>query len=258
MKQYILTLAITLIIIQCQAQNIKLYLNNSLITTDTVEVTGNTGADTLYTYIFQGDTTYYYAYEAVIDIDVKNASSNSMDIQCRKRHIKLVSETQNYFCWGSCFPPYTFESINPLVIPANTTDTAFAGHYKPNGKLGCTIVAYTFFDNNNPSDSATVTVKYIMDSCTPSSIIENNNSVNMFSSAYPNPASSYFNIDIKHLQKTGYLNLYNNNGQLIKTKIFYASNTNIAVNIKNLQTGIYFYNIILNDLYYKSGKIIKL
>ncbi|MBI9066571.1 MAG: T9SS type A sorting domain-containing protein [Salinivirgaceae bacterium] len=255
-KYFFIFFTIVFLALQAKAQNIELYHENSLINVDTIEVFGNVKADTLHTYIFQGDTTYYYAYEALVEIDIKNTSSSSLDVQCRKRHIQLISETQNYFCWSSCFPPYTFESIVPVNIPANGTTDIFSGHYKPNGNLGCILVAYTFFNNENPSDSAMVVVKFIMDSCNPTSIAENNMQ-KQFSLPYPNPATNYFTINKElNMQQSGSIELYNGVGQLITTTPFKATDSYINMNTNQLKSGTYYYRIISKNTLFKSGTVI--
>lgn len=255
-KFFFIFFTIVFLALQAKAQNIELYHENNLINVDTIEVFGSVNADTLHTYIFQGDTTYYYAYEALVEIDIKNTSSSNMDVQCRKRHIQLISETQNYFCWSSCFPPYTFESLVPVNIPANGTSDIFSGHYKPNGNLGCILIAYTFFNNENPSDSASVVVKFIMESCNPTSIAENNMQ-SQFSLPYPNPASTNFILKKEAtLQQSGKVELYNSVGQLITITPFQTSDSYINTNTNQLKGGTYYYRIVSKNALLKSGTVI--
>ena len=257
MMKYIFFLAIGFLVMQVKGQNIELYHENIIINADTIEVFGDVKADTLHTYIFQGDTTYYYAYEALVEIDIKNTSSSSMEVQCRKRHIQLIPETQNYFCWSSCFPPYTFESVVPVNIPSNETTDIFSGHYKPNGNLGCILVAYTFFNKENPTDSAMVVVKFIVDSYNPTTIAEKNTMQKQFSSPYPNPATTNFTINKNiNFQQPAKIELYNNVGQLFKTKTFKVSDSHINMNTNQLKSGTYYYRIVSKNAFLKSGTVI--
>ncbi|MBT3207258.1 MAG: T9SS type A sorting domain-containing protein [Bacteroidetes bacterium] len=256
-KYFLIFISILFLLIKGEAQNIELYHENLLITSDTIIVFGNVSADTLHTYIFQGDTTYYYSYEAFVEIDIKNISTNNINVQCKKRHIQLIPNTQNYFCWSSCFPPYTFESTIPVTIPSNETIDIFSGHYKPNGKLGCILVAYTFYNNDNPSDSAMALVKFIMDFCNPTSIAKVNKNQKQFSQPYPNPATSYFFIDkLSKSMSNQIISIYDSMGKLISIQSIDNVNSRLKVNTNYLKRGYYFYKISNNIVVNNSGIII--
>ena len=255
-KSIIIGLLAIFIVSTGEAQNIELNYEGSLVTIDTVEIQGDVNADTLYSYIFQGDTTYYYAYEVLAEIDVTNTALYSLDVQCKKRYIQIVSGSENTFCWISCFPPYTFESIIPATIRSNETITTFSGYYKPCGKLGCTLVAYTFFNDDNPNDSAMVVVKYIMQDCNPNAIAENTKVNDCFSSPYPNPAKNMLFVRNKAVGfKTGSFVLYNSLGVNVKTFLIKSTTSVLNFNIQNLKAGIYFYRIITDNTLQKTGII---
>jgi hypothetical protein len=257
MQNYTLVFfSIFFLAIHGKAQNIELYHENKRVTTDTIEVFGNVSADTLQMYTFQGDTTYYYAYEVNVEIDIHNTSASSIDVQCKKRHVQLISETQNYFCWSSCYPPYTFESINPVTILANETNDIFSAHYKPNGNLGCIVVAYTFFNNDNPSDSAMVVVKYIMSSCNPTAITEEYTAQHIFSLPYPNPASTHFFVDkLSDITSTYTIQIYNSMGKLISIQSVNYIDSRIKVSTEHLNSGYYFYRILIDEKLNNTGII---
>jgi len=256
-KKSLLILVLSVLMVTIgNTQNIELYYEGSLISNDTIEIQGDVNADTLYTYIFQGDTTYYYKYEVLAEIDVKNISSDSLDVQCKKQYIQIINDTENTFCWLSCFTPYTFESIVPATIQPNETTTIFSGHYKPCGQLGCSLISYTFFNDNNPSDSTMVVVKYIMQDCIYNAIPENTLVNNRFSLPYPNPTKEKIFLKNNSFDfKTGFFELYNNLGVIVKTFSFTSNNTILEFSTKELKSGIYFYKIITDNVFQKSGMI---
>ena len=239
-----------------KTQNLELFYEGNLLSNDTIEIQGDVNADTLYIYIYQGDTVYYYNYEVFAEIDVKNISTNTLNVQCKKRYIQILNDTEDIFCWLSCFPPYTFESIVPATIQPNETTTIFSGHYKPSGQLGCSLIAYTFFNDNDPSDSAMLVVKYIMHDCIYNAIQENTLISNSFSLPYPNPASDKIFIKSNSFVfKEGVFELYNNLGVNVKTFSIKSTNTVLEFSTKELLSGIYFYKIITDNEFQKSGVI---
>ncbi|MBI9038536.1 MAG: T9SS type A sorting domain-containing protein [Bacteroidales bacterium] len=255
-KSLLILMLSVLIVIIGNTQSIELYYEGSLLSNDTIEIQGDVNADTLYTYIFQGDTTYYYNYEVLSEIDVKNISTNTLNIHCKKRYIQILNDTENIFCWLSCFPPYTFESIIPTTIQSDETTTIFSGHYKPRGQLGCSLIAYTFFDDSNNSDSAMVVVKYIMQDCIYNAIPENTLVNNGFSLPYPNPTKEKIFLKNNSFDfKTGFFELYNNLGVIVKTFSFTLNNNILEFSTKELKSGIYFYKIFTDNVFQKSGMI---
>ncbi len=238
------------------SQSIELLYQNNIVTNDTIEIQGDINADTLYSYVFQGDTTYYYAYEILSKIDVLNKTSNTINVQCKKRHIKLIDETENTFCWGSCFPPYTFQSTNPVSISANNTDTIFSGHYKPKGKLGCIKVAYTFFIDENPNDSASVFVTFIMQDCNEDYIVELDKNNKLFSLAYPNPANNTVYIKKNIIDYKSYkIELFDKLGKSVIKSNINPQELIIKINTSDLLSGIYLYRIICDNNIVKTGLI---
>ncbi len=250
------TACFILISITSFAQSLELYHNDTLVNNDTIVIEGDAFADSLYTYIFQGDTTYYYSYEVDVDIDVKNTTTEVLDVQTKKRHIKIIPNTEDYFCWVTCYPPYTFESITPVSIQGGETTDIYSAHYKPNGHLGNTMVAYTFFDNLNPHDSAMLVVEYKMDDL--SFVEENDKYKDDFSKPYPNPAQHTLYLNhYKSNEKNFTMIIYNPSGYKVKEIDFNTQQSVIQIDIKDLRSGLYIYSIFSKDIILSFGKFTK-
>ncbi len=254
---FVFTAIIFLSINTSYSQSLELYHNDILVNNDTILMEGNVIADSLYTYVFQGDTTYYYAYELDIDIDVKNMSNAPMSVHTKKTHLKIIAGTENYFCWETCYAPYTFESVHAIEIPGKETSDIYSAHYKPKGQLGNTMVAYTFFNELNPNDSAVVTVEYSMDEA--SFIGENHQTENLFSNAYPNPSTNNICIDVKEASSDKYeLQVFDLTGRKIQEEVFAKGQAILKMNIEELLGGTYIYSISSEGNILKSGKFFKL
>lgn len=258
-KSYLFIFSVLILLISKSgySQSFELYHNDTLVNNDTILIRGDVKADSLHTYIFQGDTTYYYAYEVDIEIDVKNISYSTLGVQTKKRHISIFPETENYFCWETCYAPYTFESVTAIIIEGNETSDIYSAHYKPKGKLGNTLVAYTFFDDLNPNDSATVMVEYMMDEA--SSIPENIKYYKRFSLAYPNPCQHTLCFNNEKPSTDSYtLMIFDRSGKKVKALEILASTALIQIDISNLNSGLYLYTIVSDHDYLSSGKFSKL
>ncbi len=257
-KKILITLILlTFILSKLYSQSIELRYSGGIVNNDTIEVYGDISQDTLSAYVFQEDTTYYFAYEAIVGIDVRNKTANGIDVQCKKRYMEIVPNTENTFCWVSCFGPFTFESVNPVNIPANETLTIFSGHYKPKGTIGCTTIAYTFFNNSDIADSATVIIKYIMGNCSENSIDEEVGNRDEFSQIYPNPARNeiYFDNNLTGSYQAEF-ELFNSLGSLISCTKFSSFDSRPEINTHDLKSGIYFYRIVVESRMLTSGQVI--
>ncbi|NPD48091.1 MULTISPECIES: T9SS type A sorting domain-containing protein [unclassified Lentimicrobium] len=258
-KYYLFIFSVLILLISktAHSQSLELYHNDILVNNDTILMEGDVIADSLHTYVFQGDTTYYYAYEVDIDIDVKNMSNAPMGVHTKKTHLKIIAGTENYFCWETCYAPYTFESVHAIEISGNEIIDIYSAHYKPKGQLGNIMVAYTFFDELNPNDSATVTVEYSMDEA--SYIVENHQAENLFSDVFPNPSINTISIDIKEASSDKYkLKVFDLTGRKIQEKVFGQGQTILKMDIEGLYGGTYIYSISSEGNILKSGKFFKL
>lgn len=106
--------------------------------------------------------------ELITRMNVKNNSTYPISVLCKKTTILLTDSTDLTMCWaGSCYPPIVNVSIYSQLIQPNQIITDFDGRYFPvyvNFKFrkSESIVRWTFFNENTPNDSASVTIKYII------------------------------------------------------------------------------------------------
>jgi hypothetical protein len=74
--------------------------------------------------------------------------------------------------------------------------------------------------------------------------------------SYPNPVNSNITLDISNLIEDNYqINVYDNSSRLMnKFDIHVKNSLNFNCNVKDLQNGIYFFNIIKGENHYKTVK----
>lgn len=244
-KKTLLTLSLCVLVGMISAQSLRFekngtaYANNEVITV--THPTNNFG-------------------EMVVELQLRNLTSDPIDVLVEKEHVSTVEGTENSICWGSCFAPSVFISPNPVTIEGgNLSDEGMLSfHYQldptytgQNLIPGTTIVKYHAYPSRNPEDRVTIEVHYAYN---PESVAENNIQV---SKAYPNPATSQINFDFKG-NESGIVKavLYNLLGQEVDSRMLNSVQGRITFHLDNIQPGIYFCSFFVNDEMVKTEKFI--
>jgi hypothetical protein len=190
--------------------------------------------------------------EIVVYVSVHNNGGSEMDVLCQRYELDLVPGAQSAICWGGlCFPPDV--SLSPLsaTIPAGGTNDEFSGHYYPNTNVGMSTVAFTFFDENNPNDSAMVTVMFdglttgIDDPVASQEI-----------SIYPNPADAQVNVEVQNHNLTNdlFVRVTDSKGAVVLQETLQSGTT--TLNTRALSEGLYFMNAYSENKVIASKKIL--
>lgn len=193
--------------------------------------------------------------EIVIELDVTNNGSSTMNVLVKKVENYLVEGSENTFCWGLCFPPFVYQSPNSIEIAAGATnDLDFSGHYNPKTNEGESSISYVFFDENNPSDSVMVTVIF---TTIQTGIGNQFGQANIISSAYPNPANNFVRFDYSLETKQGAsMKIYSLIGSLVKEYNVSSGNGTIEVETADLEEGFYFYTLSSGNKEIETGKFV--
>ncbi len=192
--------------------------------------------------------------DLVVGMNVTNSGSADLNVMAKKTELSIVSGSENYFCWVSCYMPNIFVSPNPLAIVINDTIKIFSADYSSNGNVGASFIRYTFFSEKNINDSIAFVVKFIagsgvgIDDAKPSIEISN---------LYPNPATNSVSIkyDLNGVNNAQ-LEIRNVLGSLVKKVSVNESNGLLSVDVSDLTNGVYFYSFIVNNEIIKSKKLI--
>lgn len=219
------------------------------------DITGDTVTVQFVPGIYHGWT------EISIYIHAKNISSKSIELGAKKTEFSIAADEYHSFCFaGNCFDSSTFISPYTEIVPADVMDSSFSGHFYFDDLLHkpkVSLVAYTFYDVNNPSDSSIVYVQYN----TMITIgIEANpwSSTSLFTAA-PNPAYNIINFNYK-MDKSliGHARfiITNNIGTQVLEQKINENNFEISLDIGKWASGIYFYTIIDGNNKIKTNKFI--
>jgi hypothetical protein len=195
-----------------------------------------------------------------------NNSLETDTVKIQRRFIYLMDSVSHYFCWGQCYMPIFDSIFRPngfieLEPGQSSAELDFAGHYTPftsytpGGFIGTSIVEYTFYSKSNEDENLTIVAKFVT---TPDAIDENILSNISVSNIYPNPAMNFVNMDydLPAEVKTASVKIVNLLGSVMMEQQVDVDNSNMRMNISNLDGGIYFYSLLVNGEIYSTKKLI--
>ena len=210
------------------------------------------------------------AVEPGTTIDIVSDINDSMEIQfdlhvinTTDADINVVIEmesdpsnpTQDYLCWGSCYMPGVLTANNTVVAGGKGI---FNGHCQfvdtdwNTLPVGSTAkVTYTFYDERNQDVkySFVVNFKYQPDA------VEEINTI--FSNAYPNPANNTVSFDYEMQNaNSAAVAIYNMMGQEVVRQDLNLGGSRVDINVSDLNEGIYFYSLIVNNQTVKTNKFV--
>jgi len=195
--------------------------------------------------------------EIVFHAVVHNMTVSWMEIKVRRNQIEMVDSSSSYFCWGACFPDDIVESPDSILIPSggSSVDTAFSGRYMPNTKIGTSIVEYMFYNADNEDQFVKVLVKY---RASPEGIADILMRGGNISELYPNPATKFVSVDfdLPAKVKSASIRIVNLFGSVLKVLDVEHGTNKLTVDVSGLESGIYFYTVLLNGHVYETKKLI--
>lgn len=184
-----------------------------------------------------------YGYgEYIQHMQLRNLTSNDMNVIIEKEVIETLEGTINSFCWGMCYGPDTYispEAVTVLANSLNTDDLSFHNIYEPE-IFGYVVVRYYAYDEHNPDERVSIIVKFHKSG----DGVDDNAQFEM-SQAYPNPASSTVNFDYSF---SGNLTavVYNILGQEVLRENLNANTGKLSLSVADLNDGIYFCTMLVD------------
>ena len=196
--------------------------------------------------------------EIQFDIHVINTTDADINVVAQMEDLTGIGMT--YLCWGNCFMPGVLEAQNTVTAGG---EGVFNGHVMfidaNSGEVlpvGTEIkMAYTFFDERNPEEKYVFTVNFKYQ--TEESIVDYN-SVEVFSNAYPNPANNTvsFDYNMPYDANSASVAIYNMMGQEVVRQDLNLGGSRADINVSDLNEGVYFYSLIVNNQTVKTNKFV--
>lgn len=178
----------------------------------------------------------------------QNSSAATMDMGVKKTELSIGANVEHAICFGkTCYQPSVFIApVGETVVPGDS-DSTFSGTYRylPSTHTPANdLVAYTFYDRNDPSVSATVYVVY--NTMSPTGVNETAAYSDNDVRTIPNPANDVVNFLYKPLAGTpATLIVVNAMGQLVANKTVNDGKGSFSLNTDQWSDGVYYYTISL-------------
>lgn len=229
MKYIFVTLIALTLAYTADAQNIILRDGSgNIVNGDTVEVSPQFVQKPPYTTI---NAKFY----------VQNNTGVSMNLVAKKAEHSTDPDADHSICFYQyCYPSSVYVAPDVVQLFPAAIDSSFKGAYvylESNHTPGKYLVAYTFFNNDNPADSAIVYVYYNTNITTSIAGATLQNSI----SIYPNPAK-----DVVHLSSpsgmNGTLTITNSMGAVVYKQTLVDARTS-SIAISNWAAGMYYYDV---------------
>jgi len=194
------------------------------------------------------------------EIAIHNNTDNGMNVQVAKKDLTPLADNQFLFCLGvACYPP-TVDSCGDDVyefVPAGgaSEEKQFKVTYNTLEKLGIAMVKYNVYNKDNPADSVNIYVKYF---AFPDGIAEEAMNGGNFSEIYPNPATNSISVDYNLTTKVNSATIRISNllGSVVKESDLQINSNKAKLDISELENGIYFYSVLINNDVYTTKKLI--
>lgn len=245
MKKLLLSLTMVLAMFAASAQNI----------TVTEKETGNV-VENGATYFVFGDGSELWGEiggEMQIEFDV-TANENMRVIAKKTPNDPIVEGTSTWLCFGQCLAPSTgVQETNPEEMTAGNP-MLFSGHYMADNYTTVLSqeqsVTFELWNAANPDEKFVINVifKYSLDD------VAEVSAQNVIS-AYPTPATSVINFDY-NVNGNAMVVIYNMMGQEVMRSDLNGMSGKLSMNVSDLNSGVYFYSLVINGKTEKSNKIV--
>ena len=234
--------------------------------------------------VVTGDTSFTGNLVVQIDhhLDVKNTSANPITVKCQKTNLTLPTGAESYYCFaGNCYGASDTTASNSANLAAGQQISfnnfpadveAHSGYYDAYGVSGIAEVQYCFYDVNDTTDKTCVIITYSCsgisydclngvcldpgtgegaypdsNACLVACVVAVNEEIsNLFeiSNFFPNPTNglTYFRFNGTKAQ----LKIIDILGNNVKEIWLIEGGTQI-LDLSDMNKGIYFGNLIVND-----------
>ena len=184
--------------------------------------------------------------------DVRNISAVTHTYNVKRYDMVLhrttaVDTAEARFCFaGQCYMATTYTGLVTLVLPQGASTSTLGDYYSLDcdlaeaGNIGYSLVKYTIFNVNTPSDSMQFTMRYNL--ALQFVGIKNQHQVSSKVSFAPNPAKETTQFVVNaNTASEGHLQLINSIGQVVysQTLLISSGKNTYPVQVSNLAAGVY-------------------
>ncbi|MEI7594706.1 MAG: T9SS type A sorting domain-containing protein [Bacteroidota bacterium] len=181
-----------------------------------------------------------------------NISSSAHDYILKKIDKVMVPGTKSGFCWDVCSDVATVSG--KLNIGAGDSTTAFSGDYFSENIVGSSTVRFVFYNKADVTDSNYVDVVFTVNEVS----VNENLPAFTLSNPFPNPANEYvaFKYAVNKPFNQASVKIFDLLGNKVAEKEISESLGVLSINTSNLNNGIYFYSIVIDEKPFLSRKMV--
>ena len=174
---------------------------------------------------------------------IKNISTNTITVKC-KRIINSMSQGNiNYFCFaGSCYGPSTRVSGSSALMAPDSTNGSFIGYLQDSAASCDDTVTYCFFNVNDTTDATCYTVVYHF---RPTGISQVSPANSVLLNVYPNPVDfeATFQYSLPREFNSAQVIIMNMLGNKVGEYELNSNKPSLIISTADLSNGIYFYSL---------------
>lgn len=195
--------------------------------------------------------------ELVIEFNV--VALEDVSLMGEKVENNVIEGTSNSFCFGDdCYPSTVYVTPRPTFMGTGENKD-FSMHYTAEEDYMTVLgmeqsMTYYIYPAEDTDNKFVINIifKYSLDN------VVDFASVEVFSSAYPVPASDFVNFDYSFPSSVSnaMIAVYNMMGQEVLRNDISGIEGKASINVSDLADGIYFYSLIVSGKTEKSGKIV--
>ena len=233
MKKYLPLVLLTLITTMSSAQSLIIKdADGNVVTNNEIEVRVLPSVD-----------TESHSFE------VTNGSNHGISVNSVRYENNCSAGSGEFYCWSLCLGAKEcgseFERGMPFaqyVNPNSVSPVPLLTDFQPSfnsdedGIEGTASYTYVLYDDNNPNDSAYVTLNYIITY----TVGVNEINENAISNVYPNPAQSHIQFNLNTNIALAQFEIYSLVGQRVKQVNIESAQGKISIDIDDLVPGVYF------------------
>ncbi len=182
-------------------------------------------------------------------VKIRNLSNRPIQIEVRRIAQVIGTSQVHYFCWNDeCYDASTNElpiskRINPRETSSELVSVLEAGLVE-----GISSVSFLIYDRDNPNQAAEYEVNYIVEEDPGKNVIFNSSDIRI-NEVYPNPVREFaiFDYNLINEEIEAKIVLHNVLGSVVGDYELSYFETKLKVNTEDLNPGVYFYTLYLDN-----------
>ncbi|MFT5915717.1 MAG: hypothetical protein ACJAWV_002408 [Flammeovirgaceae bacterium] len=183
-------------------------------------------------------------------VHVQNISNNPVEFKVKRVKAKLSKNQESFFRLDSKITAArTNESQNTIILQPDDISSGFMAYFSTGFKKGENSLTYQFINTNSKDDFAEIKLNYRVSDKIPANRLYVNEQISI-SFMYPNPAVHFgeFEYRMPSLVKSkAKIAIHDVLGKKLGTYDLEPSEASVRIPFKNLNSGIYFYMLILDE-----------